>query len=44
MKSVIIVEGLSKKYRIGNREPYLALRDIISKGVKKFSSLGKVKK
>ena len=43
MKSVIIVEGLSKKYRIGNREPYHALRDVISKGVKKIFKFGKSK-
>jgi lipopolysaccharide transport system ATP-binding protein len=41
MKSVIIVEGLSKKYRIGKREPYQYLRDIILERVRKFFSFGR---
>jgi lipopolysaccharide transport system ATP-binding protein len=43
MKSVIFVDGLSKKYRIGKREPYQALRDIISEGIKKFFRFGESK-
>ncbi len=38
MGVAIRVEGLSKRYRIGKREPYHALRDIISEGVRKIFS------
>jgi len=43
MKSVIIVDLLSKKYRVGKREPYHALRDVISEGIKKIFKFGKYK-
>ncbi|HID31528.1 MAG TPA: hypothetical protein EYP19_16215 [Desulfobacterales bacterium] len=29
----IRVENLSKRYRIGQREPYRALRDVLARGV-----------
>lgn len=32
-ENVIILEGISKRYRIGRREPYLALRDILSEKI-----------
>jgi len=43
MGSVILVDSLSKKYRIGKREPYHALRDVISEGIKKIFKFGKDK-
>ncbi len=30
---VIKVESLSKRYRIGRREPYLALRDVLARSL-----------
>jgi len=33
-ESVIHVEGLGKRYRVGEREPYLALRDVIARAVR----------
>jgi lipopolysaccharide transport system ATP-binding protein len=43
MKSVVIVDSVSKKYRISKGEPYHALRDVISEVVKKFFRFGKSK-
>jgi len=43
MRFAITVDGLSKKYRFGKREPYHALRDAISEGIKKIFKFGKYK-
>jgi hypothetical protein len=32
-ESVIHIEGLGKRYRVGEREPYLALRDVLTRAL-----------
>ena len=44
MRIAILVEGLSKRYKIGKREPYLALRDSISEFARKIFRFGKNEK